>query len=102
MTTPSWPRELSVMVGCVKPSRSRQTVDLAHGVPRPELDRLTGGAVPRASGPDPAVRICQPADLLDRAAQIGEPPLIVALDSVTDPRISVQWCSASGLGLTGC
>ncbi|HEY9243523.1 MAG TPA: 23S rRNA (guanosine(2251)-2'-O)-methyltransferase RlmB [Streptosporangiaceae bacterium] len=54
---------------------------------RPELDRLTGGAVHQGL----ALKIrpydyAHPADLLDRARQRGEPPLIVALDSVTDPR----------------
>lgn len=54
---------------------------------RPELDRLTGGAVHQGL----VLKIrpydyAHPADLLDRARQRGEPPLIVALDSVTDPR----------------
>jgi 23S rRNA (guanosine2251-2'-O)-methyltransferase len=54
---------------------------------RPELDRLTGGAVHQGL----ALKIrpydyAHPADLLDRARERGEPPLIVALDSVTDPR----------------
>jgi 23S rRNA (guanosine2251-2'-O)-methyltransferase len=54
---------------------------------RPELDRLTGGAVHQGL----ALKIrpydyAHPADLLDRARDRGEPPLIVALDSVTDPR----------------
>jgi 23S rRNA (guanosine2251-2'-O)-methyltransferase len=56
-------------------------------VSRGELDRLTGGAVHQGL----ALKIrpydyAHPADLLDRARQRGEPPLIVALDSVTDPR----------------
>ncbi len=54
---------------------------------RPELDRLTGGAVHQGL----ALKIrpydyAHPGDLLDRAHDRGEPPLIVALDSVTDPR----------------
>jgi len=54
---------------------------------RAELDRLTGGAVHQGL----ALKIrpyeyAHPADLLDRARDRGEPPLIVALDSVTDPR----------------
>ena len=54
---------------------------------RPELDRLTGGAVHQGL----ALKIrpynyAHPADLLDRARERGEQPLIVALDSVTDPR----------------
>lgn len=54
---------------------------------RGELDRLTGGAVHQGI----ALKIrpydyAHPDDLLARAAQRGEPPLIVALDAVTDPR----------------
>jgi 23S rRNA (guanosine2251-2'-O)-methyltransferase len=54
---------------------------------RTELDRLTGGAVHQGL----ALKIrpynyAHPADLLDRARERGEQPLIVALDSVTDPR----------------
>ncbi len=54
---------------------------------RSELDRLTGGAVHQGL----ALKIrpydyAHPADLLDRARERGEPPLIVALDAVTDPR----------------
>ncbi len=54
---------------------------------RSQLDRLTGGAVHQGL----ALKIrpynyAHPADLLDRARERGEPPLIVALDSVTDPR----------------
>ncbi len=54
---------------------------------RPELDRLTGGAVHQSL----ALKIrpydyAHPDDLLQRARARGEEPLIVALDSVTDPR----------------
>jgi 23S rRNA (guanosine2251-2'-O)-methyltransferase len=54
---------------------------------RDELDRLTAGAVHQGL----ALRVrpyayAHPGDLLDRAAQAGEQPLIVALDGVTDPR----------------
>ena len=53
----------------------------------PELDRLTGGSVHQGL----ALRIApyayaHPDDLTARAAARGEPPLIVALDGVTDPR----------------
>jgi 23S rRNA (guanosine2251-2'-O)-methyltransferase len=52
---------------------------------RAELDRITGGAIHQGI----ALRIkryayADPADLLDAAD--GTPPLIVALDGVTDPR----------------
>lgn len=52
-----------------------------------ELDRLTGfnghqGLAARI----PAYEYAHADDLLDRAAEIGDKPLIVALDQVTDPR----------------
>ena len=52
-----------------------------------ELDRLTGGALHQGL----ALRVraydyAHPDDLLARAADAGQVPLIVALDSVTDPR----------------
>jgi 23S rRNA (guanosine2251-2'-O)-methyltransferase len=52
-----------------------------------ELDRLTGGALHQGL----ALRVrpydyAHPDDLLDRAADAGQLPLIVALDGVTDPR----------------
>jgi 23S rRNA (guanosine2251-2'-O)-methyltransferase len=54
---------------------------------RTELDRLTGGAVHQGV----ALKIrpydyAHPNDLLDRAQERSEPPLVVALDGVTDPR----------------
>jgi len=54
---------------------------------RPELDRITGGAIHQGL----ALRIApysyaHPADLTARAAAAGQPPLVVALDGVTDPR----------------
>jgi 23S rRNA (guanosine2251-2'-O)-methyltransferase len=54
---------------------------------RPELDRITGGAIHQGL----ALRIApysyaHPADLTARAAALGQPPLVVALDGVTDPR----------------
>ena len=54
---------------------------------RAELDRMTGGAIHQGL----ALRIkrysyADPADLLDGARGTGVPPLIVALDGVTDPR----------------
>jgi 23S rRNA (guanosine2251-2'-O)-methyltransferase len=74
--------------------RVREAIGLAAsaGIPmietgRAELDRLTGGAVHQGL----ALRIrpydyAHPQDLIARAAAAGEPPLIVALDGVTDPR----------------
>jgi 23S rRNA (guanosine2251-2'-O)-methyltransferase len=74
--------------------RVREAIALAAraGLPMieaagPELDRLTGGSVHQGL----ALRIARyayahPDDLTARAAARGEPPLIVALDGVTDPR----------------
>jgi 23S rRNA (guanosine2251-2'-O)-methyltransferase len=54
---------------------------------RDELDRLSGGAVHQGL----VLRVrpyeyAHPDDLVAAAAKAGEPPLIVALDGVTDPR----------------
>ncbi len=48
---------------------------------------MTGGAVHQGlAARIPAYEYAHPDDLLDRAKELGEPPLIVALDQVTDPR----------------
>jgi len=72
----------------------REAVQLAAGAGVPvreaghaELGRLTGGAVHQ--GVALSVRgydYADPADLPELAASAGQLPLIVALDSVTDPR----------------
>jgi 23S rRNA (guanosine2251-2'-O)-methyltransferase len=74
--------------------RINQAVKIAadRGIPvveagRTELDRFSGGAVHQGI----ALRVrpyayAHPEDLPARAAEAGEPPLIVALDGVTDPR----------------
>lgn len=55
-------------------------------VTRSELDQLTEGAVHQGVAIEiPAYEYASAADLLARAERSGEPPLIVALDSVTDP-----------------
>jgi len=72
-------------------------------VPRGELDRMTGGAVHQGlAARVPAYEYAHPDDLLERAAEDGEPALIVALDSVTDPRnLGAVVRSASGFGAHG-
>jgi 23S rRNA (guanosine2251-2'-O)-methyltransferase len=72
-------------------------------VGRGELDRMTGGAVHQGlAAKVPAYDYAHPDDLLDRAAEAGEPPLIVALDSVTDPRnLGAVVRSAAGFGAHG-
>ena len=72
-------------------------------VSRGELDRLTGGAVHQGMAAKvPAYEYAHPDDLLDQAAESGAPPLIVALDSVTDPRnLGAVVRSAAGFGAHG-
>ncbi len=72
-------------------------------VGRGELDRLTDGAVHQGlAARVPAYEYAHPDDLLDRASASGEKPLIVALDSVTDPRnLGAVVRSAAGFGAHG-
>lgn len=72
-------------------------------VTRGELDRMTAGAVHQGLAARlPAYEYAHPEDLLERAAELGEPALIVALDSVTDPRnLGAVVRSASGFGAHG-
>jgi 23S rRNA (guanosine2251-2'-O)-methyltransferase len=72
-------------------------------VSRTELDRLTHGAVHQGlAAKMPAYQYAHADDLLDRAAELGEPPLVVALDSVTDPRnLGAVVRSAAGFGAHG-
>jgi 23S rRNA (guanosine2251-2'-O)-methyltransferase len=72
-------------------------------VSRGELDRLTGGAVHQGlAARVPPYEYAHPDDLLDRAAAAGEPPLVVALDSVTDPRnLGAVVRSAAAFGAHG-
>jgi 23S rRNA (guanosine2251-2'-O)-methyltransferase len=72
-------------------------------VARIELDRITDGAVHQGlAARVPAYEYAHPDDLLDRAAAAGEQPLIVALDSVTDPRnLGAVVRSAAGFGAHG-
>ncbi|MFT4286516.1 23S rRNA (guanosine(2251)-2'-O)-methyltransferase RlmB [Nocardioides sp.] len=72
-------------------------------VTRTELDRLTGfnghqGLAARV----PAYEYAHPDDLLDVAAEAGQPALIVALDHVTDPRnLGAVVRSAAAFGAHG-
>jgi 23S rRNA (guanosine2251-2'-O)-methyltransferase len=72
-------------------------------VPRGELDRMTKGAVHQGlAAKVPAYEYAHADDLLDRAAELKEPALIVALDSVTDPRnLGAVVRSAAGFGAHG-
>jgi 23S rRNA (guanosine2251-2'-O)-methyltransferase len=85
---------LYVGVRVSRDERVEEAVKLAadRGVPvleagAAELDRLTGGALHQGL----ALRVraydyAHPDDLLARAADAGQVPLVVALDGVTDPR----------------
>ena len=68
-----------------------------------ELDRMTGGAVHQGlAARIPAYEYAHPADLLDRAAEAGEKPLILALDQITDPRnLGAAVRSAAAFGAHG-
>jgi 23S rRNA (guanosine2251-2'-O)-methyltransferase len=74
--------------------RLRETITLATSrrismleVTRAELDRLTDRAVHQGVALKvPPYRYADAHELLERAGEAGEAPLIVALDSVTDPR----------------
>jgi 23S rRNA (guanosine2251-2'-O)-methyltransferase len=72
-------------------------------VTRAELDRRTDGAVHQGlAARVPSYEYAHPNDLLAAAAAANEPPLIVALDSVTDPRnLGAVVRSASGFGAHG-
>ena len=71
--------------------------------PRPELDRLTAGAVHQGVALTvPAYEYAHPDDLLAVAHDADEPPLIVALDGVTDPRnLGAVVRSAAAFGAHG-
>ena len=72
-------------------------------VPRLEMDRMTSGGVHQGlAARVPPYEYAHPDDLLARAAELGEKPLIVALDSVTDPRnLGAVVRSAAGFGAHG-
>ena len=101
---------LYVAEGTERDDRVREAFALAADqgvslleVARAELDRLTGGAVHQGlAARVPAYAYAHPEDLLARAEQRGEPPLIVALDSVTDPRnLGAVVRSAAAFGAHG-
>ena len=64
---------------------------------------MTTGAVHQGlAARVPAYEYAHPDELLDRADELKEPPLIVALDSVTDPRnLGAVIRSAAGFGAHG-
>lgn len=70
---------------------------------RSELDRLAGGAAHQGLlAKIPPFEYCAADELLQRAWQNAEPPLIVILDGITDPRnLGAIVRSASGFGADG-
>jgi 23S rRNA (guanosine2251-2'-O)-methyltransferase len=101
---------LYVAEGAERDGRLREAFRLAAEggislleVGKGELDRMTGGAVHQGlAARVPAYEYAHPADLLDRAEEAGEPPLIVALDQITDPRnLGAAVRSAAAFGAHG-
>lgn len=72
-------------------------------VGRAELDRLTDDAVHQGVAIQvPPYEYAEPDDLLDAAEAAGVPPLVVALDGVTDPRnLGAVLRSAGAFGAHG-
>ncbi len=101
---------LYVAEGAERDGRLREAFGLAteRGVPllevtRGELDRMTGGAVHQGLAARlPSYEYAHADDLLEAAKAQGAPPLIVVLDSVTDPRnLGAVIRSAAGFGAHG-
>ncbi|CAN5890517.1 23S rRNA (guanosine(2251)-2'-O)-methyltransferase RlmB [soil metagenome] len=72
-------------------------------VSKSELDRRTGGAVHQGvAAKVPAYDYAHPDDLLAAADEARQPPLVVALDGITDPRnLGAVVRSAAGFGAHG-
>ncbi|MHA6796880.1 23S rRNA (guanosine(2251)-2'-O)-methyltransferase RlmB [Pseudonocardia bannensis] len=85
---------LYVAIGTTADDRIAEAVHLAANagisileVPRNDLDRISGGALHQGVGLQvPPYGYAHPDELLEAASDSGRPPLLVALDSVTDPR----------------
>ena len=101
---------LYVAEGAERDGRLREAFKLAQDrgislseVSKGELDRMTSGAVHQGlAARIPAYEYAHPDDLLAAAEDNAEKPLIVALDSVTDPRnLGAVVRSAAGFGAHG-
>jgi 23S rRNA (guanosine2251-2'-O)-methyltransferase len=85
---------LYVSIGSASDERIAEAIHLAADVgisilevPRNDLDNMSGGALHQGVGLQvPPYAYAHPDELLEAAADSGTPPLIVALDGVTDPR----------------
>jgi 23S rRNA (guanosine2251-2'-O)-methyltransferase len=103
-------RTAYVAEGVERDDRLRDILKLAASrstplleVSRNELDRLTGGALHQGVALQlPAFEYVHPDDLLAAALDSDREPLIVALDSITDPRnLGAIVRSAAGFGAHG-
>jgi 23S rRNA (guanosine2251-2'-O)-methyltransferase len=101
---------LHVAEGTERDARLREALLIAveHGisvleVPRTELDRVTSNGVHQGVAVQiPPYEYAHPDDLLTRAYDAGEVPLVVALDGVTDPRnLGAITRSAAAFGAHG-
>ena len=99
-----------VAEGAERDSRLRDAFRLAaeRGLamleaPRPELDRLTGSTAHQGLALQvPPYDYASPDQLLEDARASGAPPLVVALDGVTDPRnLGAIVRSAAAFGAQG-
>jgi 23S rRNA (guanosine2251-2'-O)-methyltransferase len=99
-----------VAEGAERDDRLREILKLAAGrgtalleVTRVELDRLTGGAIHQGVALQlPAYTYAHPDDLLAAALDAPGVPLVVALDSITDPRnLGAIVRSAAAFGAAG-
>ena len=99
-----------VAEGAERDDRLREIFKLAAGrsiamleVTRAEIDRLTGGAVHQGVALQlPGYEYAHPDDLLASALDSDRPALIVALDSITDPRnLGAVVRSAAAFGAHG-
>ncbi len=101
---------LYVALGLDIDDRVTEAVQTANsrGIPvlevqRSEVDRVTGGAVHQGLALQvPPYEYQQPEDVLAEARNTGRPPLLVALDGVTDPRnLGAVIRSAAAFGAHG-
>jgi len=101
---------LYVVEGTERDDRLREIFKIAADrylsvleVGRPELDRLTTGAVHQGVAAKlPVYEYAQADDLIKAAHELKQDPLIVMLDSVTDPRnLGAIVRSAAGFGAHG-
>ncbi len=99
-----------VAEGADRDSRLREAFKLAQDkglslleVNKSELDKMTSGAVHQGlAARIPPYEYAHPDDLLELAEQNAEKPLIMMLDSITDPRnLGAIVRSASGFGAHG-